>query len=203
MATLCRQLFFALFTCLTLSSCFSPSVQTAASPGNRDVNILSWSPGDSFRKIKQEIRDARLRPIKYSARAFILVAPVLKDIYEAQRSLVEFDGKRRLTTLNVRVLPEPGSSGSDILRLYNDVKDSLIGKLGPPTWELQSGQAGRPEDILIALSNGDLLRSVQWEGSRNIRMGIPPRVDGEVAIEILITKHPIRRSTTFWGGKPF
>lgn len=166
------------------------------------LDLLSLAPGTKRAEIVARLAKAHVEASKGERGSLVLDEPLLPDIFERQRTLLEFDGEGRLTSVHLRVVPESGATGDEVLRLYEDVKNRLLKLLGRPAWERREGDAA-PDEILYALSNGDLVRVIQWEGPTTIRAGIPRRVDGEIAIEILITRDRISRTEEYWGAPEF
>ena len=60
-----------------------------------------------------------------------------------------------------------------------------------------------PGDPLDALARHRLVKLVQWEDDRVVRLGIPYRVDGEVLIGVLITAEHLARTRLDWGSPLF
>jgi hypothetical protein len=122
-------------------------------------------------------------------------------LFERQDLVLVEDIGGRLSAVHVHIIPEWSASGPEILRLFEDVRAHLIGRLGRPSWERREGQA-RGDGILEAFGNGELTHVTQWDSpGRSIRTGVPRRVDGRVLVEIRITRERQARNEMFWSAE--
>jgi len=156
----------------------------------------------SREEVEDMLRWKSIKATVFGKDALLLTIQVVPDVFEQQRSLIEFDSKGFLSFVNIRIIPETGSSGEDVMLLYNNVREWMINELGPPAWERREGYAV-PEDLLQAFSRGKVVRFLQWEKTYAIRFGIPQRANGEVMVEILIAPKMLPRGSKFWGGRRF
>ncbi|HKI86210.1 MAG TPA: hypothetical protein VKA53_05660 [Thermoanaerobaculia bacterium] len=123
----------------------------------------------------------------------------LDGVYERQRGILRFDQENRLESIDVQIIPDEESDGREVLRLYAEIRSRLLRRLGSPSWEQAEGDPHRP-DLLAALSNGEVTRYLEWDGTKSIRMGIPLRADGAVLIELEISARPSPREQLAWGS---
>ncbi len=159
---------------------------------------FSLSLGTSRSELVRELEAVRVKPWESGSR-LETATTVFPEVYEAQHTILAFDEANRLASIHLTFEPEPGSRGPDLLRLYDDVRKLLLDRLGRPAWERREGTA-TSDEILYAISNGELVRTIQWEDpKRTIRAGIPRRIDGELKIEILIVPERIPKGAEFWS----
>ena len=166
------------------------------------LDILSLEPGMSREAVEHMLRDESIRSTGFGKIALLLTIPVVPDIIERQRSLLEFNSKGDLSSVDIQIIPGRDSSGMQVMSLYDTVRDWMISRLGTPAWQRIEGTAV-PEELLLALSKGKVYRLLQWENSYAIRLGIPRRASGDVLIEILIAPQMLPRGSKFWGGRRF
>ncbi len=186
--------YFAL-TFISLLLCLIPAAGEC-------FDILSLEPGMSREAVEEMLHEESIRSTGYGKDALLLTIPVVPDIIERQRSLLEFDSKGLLSLVDIQIIPERKSSGQHIISLYDTVRDWMISRLGPPAWQRIEGRAV-PEELLMALSRGKVYRLLQWENSYAIRLGIPRRASGDVLIEIMIAPRMLPKGSKFWGRKRF
>lgn len=164
------------------------------------LEVLLRAPGLDGPALSKLLAAADLEPFPSGPRAAILEATPMPSIFEEQRVVLILDDLGNVSSVHVQVLPEPGSRGADVLRLYADVRDALTRSLGRPAWERTEGSG---DVSTMALSDGSAIRYLQWEGETAVRAGIPRRVDGEVLVEIAMTPSPLPRREEYWGARIF
>lgn len=174
------------------------SAVPAAAGSAPAFDLLALAPGTERAEVEAELKRSGLEALPRGKRGLAVEAPVFERVFAFQESYLAFDRQGRLEAVEIHVLPDRGSTGREVLQLYEEVKRELLGRLGPPAWERRQGYA-RGGEVLEALSRGDLNRYLQWETPHAIRAGIPWREDGEVMISILVTQRPLPRRQTFWG----
>lgn len=122
-------------------------------------------------------------------------------LFESQNLVLHAGEEGTLAAIHVQIVPDSGLTGADVLRLADDVRSRLIARFGAPAWERREGRA-RGEEVVFALSNGEVVRMSQWETKdRSIRAGIPRRIDGKVIVEIAITRERLPRGELFWSAE--
>jgi len=166
------------------------------------LDILSLEPGMSREAVEEMLREESIRSTGYGKDALLLTIPVVPGIIERQRSLLEFDSKGLLSSVDIQIIPERDSTGLHVMSLYDTVRDWMISRLGTPAWQRIEGRAV-PEELLEAISRGKVYRLLQWENTYAIRLGIPRRASGDVLIEILIAPRMLPKGSKFWGRKRF
>lgn len=175
----------------------------ALAPPAVAVTLSDLAPGTGRAELERALAADGVSVSSRGARELVVEAAVIPGVFELQRTLLRFDAAGTLTTASVQVLPVPGSSGEDVLELYAEVRHELLRRLGPPAWTREEGAVGEPGLILMALTGGDLVRIVQWEGAFTTRMGIPQRVDGDVVVEVLLSEEALPRYRLDWGAGSF
>ncbi len=186
---------YIILTFISLLICFIPAAGEC-------LDLLSLEPGMSRESVEEMLRWESVRSTGYGKNALLLTIPVVPEIIERQRSLLEFDSRGVLSSVDIQIIPERDSSGPHIMSLYDTVSDWMISRLGPPAWQRIEGTAV-PEKLLMALSRGKVYRLLQWENSYAIRFGIPRRASGDVLIEIMIAPRMLPKGSKFWGGRRF
>ena len=186
---------YLILTFISLYICLIPVIGEC-------LDILSLEPGISREAVEDMLREESIRSTGYGKNALLLTMPVVPNIIERQRSLLEFDSKGLLSLVDIQIIPEPESSGPHVISLYDTVRDWMISRLGPPAWQRIEGRAV-PEKLLEAISRGKVYRHLQWENSYAIRLGIPRRASGDVLIEIMIAPRMLPKGSKFWGRKRF
>jgi len=169
-------------------------------PGAAGAGILDLAPGMPRARVEQVLAEADLGGGKENDGEILLLAPVLPEVFAAQRALLRFDDGGSLRTVSIQIRPDRGADGRELLRLWDDVRHELIRALGAPAWERDEVPPGDP---LEALARRRLVKLVQWEDGHVVRLGIPYRVDGEVLIEVLITSEHLARTRLDWGSPLF
>ncbi len=160
--------------------------------------LLELPLGTRVADVEARLADWGLDPVVQNSTALLIEGPILTSVYDLQRSFLEFDAAGHLSSIDVQVVPDPGSNGADVMLLYENVKAELMRRLGRPAWERSEGST-RGGGVLVGLSNGTLIRYLQWEGEVFVRAGIPRRTDGDLIVEVLITARPIPRRQLYWG----
>jgi len=171
----------------------------AASPALAGGGVLDLEPGTSRPEVVRLLADAGLEGGDAGGE-LVVAGPVLAEVFAAQRALFRFDRDGALSSFSVQVRPDPGSDGREVLRLWDDVRHEFIRTLGPPAWERDEVPPGDP---LVALAARRLVKLVQWEDGRTVRLGIPHRIDGDVLVEILVTRDHLARTRLDWGSPRF
>ena len=160
--------------------------------------LLELPLGTRLPDVEARLADWGLDSVVYDSSTLLIEDPILESVYDMQRSFLEFDAAGHLTSIEVQAVPDPGSNGADVMLLYENVKAELMRRLGRPAWERSEGSP-RSGSILVGLSNGTVIRYLQWEGDVFVRAGIPRRTDGDLVVEVLITSRPIPRRELYWG----
>lgn len=170
---------------------------------SRSIEWLDWLPGMHRSQILQQLEAAGLHQDGQDREMLVFNYDVLPGVYAEQRAILLFTEDGELDKIYLQVLPFPNSTGNDVLRLYDEVRQQCIRLVGVPTWEIVEGNGSGP-DLLRDLTWGRAVRMAQWEDrTRSMRMGIPERVDGKVLIELLVTREPLPRSDRMWGAPVF
>ncbi len=182
-------------TLISIFLCFIPAAGEC-------FDILSLEPGMPREEVEEMLSEESVQSTGYGKNALLLTMPVVPNIIERQRSLLEFDSKGLLSSVDIQIIPEMDSSGPHIISLYDTVRDWMISRLGPPAWQRIEGRAV-PKELLEAISRGKVYRLLQWENSYAIRLGIPRRASGDVLIEIMIAPRMLPKGSKFWGRKRF
>lgn len=167
-----------------------------AGPGERRFDLFALALGVPI--------EAATSGMAFSSRGRQLVARNIEAIprlFESQTVVLQADEDARLAAIHIQIAPGSGSTGSEVLRLADQVRSRLIDRFGVPSWERREGRA--PADqILFALSSGEIVRMAQWQmEGRTVRAGIPRRIDGRVIVEIAITEEPLLRDDLFWSAE--
>jgi hypothetical protein len=166
------------------------------------LDARDLQPGTGRAALEATLADANLRTARWGRRALLTTGPLLASVYASQRALLELDAEDRLRLAWIVVEPDPESDGAELLRLYEQVKTDLLRTLGPATWEHSSGQAPSRE-ILGALASGRVERTIQWDGPLAVRAGIPPRADGRLVVQNVLSAEPLERGQRLWGREGF
>lgn len=165
------------------------------------LDLLIRSPGLPRAETERRLREVGVDSHEVGGRGLALDTPVLPAVFEEQRTVLVLGDLGRVASVHVQFLPEPSSRAAEVLRLYADVRSALVRLLGRPAWERAEGLGG--DVSLAAISDGSLIRYLQWDGDVTVRAGIPRRVDGEVLVEIAVTRTALRRRQEHWGTRIF
>jgi hypothetical protein len=164
------------------------------------LDLLDLEPGMTRSEVERMLWWKSLRARDVREDSIILSLQLIPVIPEQQRTILKFDNERRLFSVNLQIFPAHNSSGEDIISLFQNAREWLIGRLGPPEWERREGSAP-PDEILDALKSGAMVRVLQWENSFIIRFGIPQRVSGKILVEVLVAPLMFPKGSKFWGGR--
>ena len=160
--------------------------------------VLGLPLGLAREEVEQRLKGSAVMVLERGAGTLSIEGPMIETAFQTQRALLHFDEDRRLDRIHIRIIPDTSSGGADLLRLYRDVRHRLIKRMGPPSFERSEGDA--PErSLLREIQNGAVVRLIQWDDGRTVRAGIPRRVDGNLAVEILVTSHRLSRSDELWS----
>lgn len=176
-----------------------PDVPTAPA---EPLGLLDLTPGTDRAALEMRITQAGWTTAPFGRRGLLFSGAVVPELYADQRTLLEFDNQHRLRAAHVVIRLPDGSSGSEVMRLYGEFKSALLRRLGPANWERSSGTASS-RDLLAALSEGRVVRFVQWDGPPCIRAGVPVRADGQVVLQVLVAAEKLDRGRTLWGRDDF
>jgi DNA-binding PucR family transcriptional regulator len=173
------------------------------------AELLTLRPGMLRPAVEELLAAHGLSALAIDRDLLLIEEPLMERVFEVQQTILRFDdigtgiGVGRLASVHLRIEPDPGSSGAEVLRLYSQVRAELIKVLGRPAWERAEGIAP-PGEIVYALSDGSLVRYLQWEADGlTVRAGVPRRVDGKLYLEVAITAERLPRHEAFWGLQAF
>jgi len=179
----------------------------AGRPAQGIAELVALRPGLLRPAVEELLAAQGFRALAIDRDLLLIEEPLMERVFEVQQTILRFDGMGigtgRLAAVHLRIEPDPGSSGAEVLRLYSQVRAELIRVLGRPAWERAEGFAP-PGEIVYALSDGSLVRYLQWElDGRTVRAGVPRRVDGKLYLEVAITAERLPRHEAFWGLQAF
>jgi hypothetical protein len=179
----------------------------AGRPAQGIVELMALRPGLLRPAVEELLAAQGFRALAIDRDLLLIEEPLMERVFEVQQTILRFDdigtGIGRLASVHLRIEPDPGSSGAEVLRLYSQVRAELIKVLGRPAWERAEGIAP-PGEIVYALSDGSLVRYLQWEADGlTVRAGVPRRVDGKLYLEVSITAERLPRHAAFWGLQAF
>ena len=179
----------------------------AGRPAQGIAELVALRPGLLRPAVEELLAAQGFRALAIDRDLLLIEEPLMERVFEVQQTILRFDGMGigtgRLAAVHLRIEPDPGSSGAEVLRLYSQVRAELIRVLGRPAWERAEGFAP-PGEIVYALSDGSLVRYLQWEADGlTVRAGVPRRVDGKLYLEVAITAERLPRHEAFWGLQAF
>jgi hypothetical protein len=182
----------------TAALCAAILAPVGAAGGERTVpDPLSWRPGMPASAILAEFERARWRPVRRGDRAWLVEAPLVRELFVPQRALLELDGSERLRAVTLQLLPDPAGDPRAALELYADARALLLRRLGTPSWSQEEGGAvGASASALFA---GRVVRCVQWDGEVGVRLGIPRSPSGELRLELQLAAPPLGAARGYWG----
>ena len=203
---------------LALLGMLAGALSLGAAP--RSVDVLAWSPGMPRADVEAQLATARLRPIRRGPSALLLEAPIFRNVFARQRALLEFDSEERLLGVTVHLEPSRDGAGEELLGLYEEMRELLLGRLGAPSWSREIGSLP-PGQALRVLADGGLVRCLQWDerddrdarsersqgagdagvtgGVRIVRLGIPKTASSQRRVEIRLVGIALPTPDGFWG----
>jgi hypothetical protein len=148
-------------------------------------DLRALAPGLSRAVVEERLAAAGVRALPGRPRELRVEGPLIPRVFARQSARLELDGDGLLLRAAVQIVPAPGSTGEDLLTLYDDVFAELLRALGRPAWDQRQGRSRRGDE-LWALASGELVRAAEWRLPHPLRLSIPRRGDGRMLVEVAI-----------------
>lgn len=185
----------------TTKACLAALALMLVTAPSSGLDLFDIAPGSDRSEVEDLLRGAGLRYRTAEPSRIEVRANLLAEVFELQRAVFDFGADGRLDMVMIEITPAFDSTGIEILELYEEVASVLLRRLGRPARERSTGAVGSSAQILVGLSSGEVERMMEWETESHVRVGIPRRVDGRIAVVVGVSKHAFPPNDPFWGSR--